>query len=306
MGVGSYGTIYLGTDLQTGEEVAVKTEPEIGQKFSPLRAEAETLIELQGGQGIPDVFWLGKRELGGETVNILVMELLGPDLEDLLEMMDTRVVSVKTGLMLAHQMIDALEHIHSKGILHRDIKPENFLMGVKEHANTVFLIDFGMSGYYVDEDSNHLPERKGPESLRGTLRYASTHKHAGIEQTRRDDVEELMYVLVYLMSGGLPWQQFEAKTFDGMETGKWQRARQLHKVATMKKDMPPAELCAGLPRQMVELVEYSKNLGFFDEPDYKWMEDKILEAAEEQGYTMDYNYDWGSRVVPKRKKFGIF
>jgi len=305
MGVGSYGTIYLGTDLKTGEEVAVKTEKDLGQKNSPLRSEAETLIELQGSHGVPDVFWLGRRELGGESVNILVMELLGPDLEDLLEMMETRQMSEKTGLMLGYQMIDSLQDIHAKGIVHRDIKPENFLMGVKNHANNIYLIDFGMSGYYVDEDSNHLAERKGPEALRGTLRYASTWKHDGVEQSRRDDVQELMYVLVYLLRPGLPWQQYEAKTFDGLEENKFQRKMQLNKVATMKRTIAPEELCKGLPPQMAELVAYSNKLGFFDEPDYDWMKSKIQEAMDAAGYGWDYKYDWGSRAEPK-KRFGIF
>mmetsp|Transcript_39688 Transcript_39688/g.94050 ORF Transcript_39688/g.94050 Transcript_39688/m.94050 type:complete len:403 (-) Transcript_39688:225-1433(-) len=306
MGVGSYGTIYLGTDLKTGEEVAVKTEKDLGQKNSPLRSEAETLIELQGSHGVPDVFWLGKRELAGEDMNILVMELLGPDLEDLLEMLDTRQLSVKSTLMLGYQMIDALADIHEKGILHRDIKPENFLMGVKNHANNVYLIDFGMSAYYVDEDSNHLPERKGPDSLRGTLRYASTWKHDGVEQSRRDDVQELVFVLVYLMRPGLPWQEFEAKTFDGMESNKFQRTRQLNNVANMKRTIAPEKLCAGLPPQIAELHAYSKGLGFFDEPDYEWMKGKIQEAMDAAGYEWDFQYDWGSRVQVPKKRFGLF
>jgi len=119
------------------EQVAVKAETDFGQKNSALRAEAEILISLQGGPGVPDVYWVGKRDLAAQACNILVMELLGPDMEDLLEMMNRRTVSEKTGLMLAWQFIDCLEHIHSRGLIHRDIKPENFLMGVKERANKV-------------------------------------------------------------------------------------------------------------------------------------------------------------------------
>jgi hypothetical protein len=105
----------FGSDAQ----VAVKAETDFGQKSSALRAEAEILISLQGGPGVPDVYWVGKRELAGQPCNILVMELLGPDMEDLLEMMNRRTVSEKTGLMLAWQFIDCLEHIHSRGLIHR-------------------------------------------------------------------------------------------------------------------------------------------------------------------------------------------
>jgi hypothetical protein len=68
MGSGSFGTIYLGTDLLTGAEVAVKAEPDFGQKESPLKAEAEILIELQDGPGTPQVYWVGQRPLNGQVL----------------------------------------------------------------------------------------------------------------------------------------------------------------------------------------------------------------------------------------------
>ncbi|EKX50687.1 hypothetical protein GUITHDRAFT_151052 [Guillardia theta CCMP2712] len=304
MGFGSFGRIYLATDLKTGQEVAVKAERDIGQKVSALRAEAETLIHLQGGPGIADVYWVGKRDLNGENCNILVMELLGPDMEDLLELMDKRSVSTKTGLMLAHQMLDCLSHIHSRGIIHRDIKPENFLMGVKERANKVYLIDYGLSDFFQDEQGNHVPCKKSKDSLRGTLRYASIPKHEGYEQSRRDDLEELMYVLIYLMRGGLPWCKEEAQTFDGLEKQQWARARQMDRVKNLKKNTPMAELCAGLPSVIPQLLQYSRSLSFEDEPDYDGMKQQVLDAMSELGHEMDFCYDWGNKAPPpKRNRF---
>ena len=306
MGVGSFGRIYLGTDLLSGAEVAVKAETDFGQKNSALRAEAEILISLQGGPGVPDVYWVGKRELAGQACNILVMELLGPDMEDLLEMMNRRTVSEKTGLMLAWQMIDCLEHIHSRGLIHRDIKPENFLMGVKERANKVYLIDYGLSGYFVDDKNEHLPPRKTNDPLRGTLRYASVNKHEGMEQSRRDDVEEVMYVLIYMMLGRLPWMKEEARTFDGLEKQRWARDRQLKRVFEAKKFAKPDELCRGLPDQIAEMLEYVRGLDWYDTPDYALLKSKVEEAMFERNYAMDYAFDWGNRVLPKKKVFGLF
>jgi len=220
--------------------------------------------------------------------------------------MNRRTVSEKTGLMLAWQMIDCLEHIHSRGLIHRDIKPENFLMGVKERANKVYLIDYGLSGYFVDESNEHLPVAKTKDPLRGTLRYASVNKHEGFEQSRRDDMEELIYVIVYMMVGRLPWMKEEARTFDGLEKQKWARDRQLKRVYEGKRDVKPEELCQGLPSQIAELLGYVRGLGWYDTPDYAWMKSKIDEAMFERNYSMDYAYDWGNRELPKKKMFGIF
>ena len=44
----------------------------------------------------------------------------------------------------------------------------------------------------------------------------------------------------------------------------------------------------------------------YDTPDYTWMKSKIDEAMFERNYTMDYAFDWGNRVLPKKKIFGLF
>ena len=101
-------------------------------------------------------------------------------------------------------MISRLEILHQKGYVHRDIKPENFTIGRDKFASLIYLIDFGLSKSFKDINGHHIVYRE-EKGLIGTPRYASISSHLGIEQSRRDDLESLGYVLIYFLKGSLPW-----------------------------------------------------------------------------------------------------
>lgn len=89
----------------------------------------------------------------------MIIDLLGPNIEDLFSLCNKKF-NLKTVLMLADQMLQRIEYVHSKSYIHRDIKPENFLMGLGKKSHIVHIIDFGLSKKYRDPKTlQHIPYR---------------------------------------------------------------------------------------------------------------------------------------------------
>ncbi|CAI9297507.1 unnamed protein product [Lactuca saligna] len=276
IGSGSFGEIYLGTNVQTNEEVAIKLE-NVKTKHPQLLYESKLYRILQGGTGVPNVRWFG---VEGDY-NVLVMDLLGPSLEDLFNFC-SRKLSLKTVLMLADQMINRIEFVHSKSFLHRDIKPDNFLMGLGRRANQVYIIDFGLVKKYRDTTTHqHIPYREN-KNLTGTARYASMNTHLGIEQSRRDDLESLGYVLMYFLRGSLPWQ--------GLKAGN--KKQKYEKISEKKVSTSIEALCRGYPTEFASYFHYCRSLRFEDKPDYAYLKRIFRDLFIREGFQFDYVFDW--------------
>ncbi|KAK4764140.1 hypothetical protein SAY87_013578 [Trapa incisa] len=276
IGSGSFGEIYLGTNIVSNEEVAIKLE-NVKTKHPQLLYESKLYKLLQGGTGIPNVRWFG---VEGDY-NALVMDLLGPSLEDLFNFC-SRKLSLKTVLMLADQMINRIEFIHSKSFLHRDIKPDNFLMGLGRRANQVYIIDFGLAKKYRDTSTHqHIPYREN-KNLTGTARYASMNTHIGIEQSRRDDLESLGFVLMYFLRGSLPWQGLKAGT----------KKQKYEKISEKKVSTSIEALCQGYPSEFASYFHYCRSLHFDDKPDYAYLKRLFRDLFIREGFQFDYMFDW--------------
>ncbi|KAJ0989416.1 hypothetical protein J5N97_007772 [Dioscorea zingiberensis] len=276
IGSGSFGEIFLATHVDTFEIVAVKIENS-KTKHPQLLYEAKLYNVLQGGSGIANIKWCG---VDGED-NVLVLDLLGPSLEDLFVYCG-RKFSLKTVLMLADQMITRIEYVHSKGYLHRDIKPDNFLMGLGRKANQVYIIDFGLAKRYRDSTTNrHIPYREN-KNLTGTARYASCNTHLGVEQSRRDDLESLGYVLLYFLRGSLPWQGLKAAT----------KKQKYDKICEKKLSTPIEALCKSHPVEFASYFHYCHSLTFDQRPDYGFLKRLFRDLFSREGYDFDYIFDW--------------
>ncbi|CCW61504.1 unnamed protein product [Phytomonas sp. EM1] len=278
IGRGSFGDVYRGRDLNTNASVAIKIERMKSSDICHLYLEKDIYRSLNISPvtvGIPNIYYYGVLE----NYAILVIDLLGPSLEEIFELCNHEF-SIKTVCMLGVQIFQRLEYIHKVGLIYRDIKPDNFVMGLGPCSHIVYAIDMGLSKSWRTPSGKHIPFVDG-KSLTGTARYVSIHTHNGIEQSRRDDVESAAYLIMYFLRGELPWQGVKCSGDPNYK-----------KIGAAKVLNTGAKLANGYPKQFAELVNRVRKLEFEEEPHYNLYISLLLSVMKQISENFDYNYSW--------------
>ena len=263
IGKGSFGNIYSTVRIGDKSVFAMKTEKI--NNLKTLESEAYYLYLLQGF-GIPKLITYGHTK----KYNILIETLLDKSLHNIF-CKTKKMCNIEDACLIAIQLLDRLEWIHSKYIVYRDVKPENFLIGIKD-PNIIYVVDFGLcKKYRSSKTGKHiLPRLTG--RFNGTLLYASPNAVRGKEASRRDDIISLGYMLVYLIKRSLPWR----KEFKGLTKKKY--AETLHN----KDSDGNGELFKKIPQELIEYIKYAKNIKFEEEPNYQYLRSLFYNLLEKK------------------------
>ena len=274
IGKGSFGLVYMGQIINSDNYVAVKFESK-NQAEKILERESYLLYYLKGF-GIPEVITYGHNS----KYNILVQTLLGISINDIFHR-NNKKICMKDCCMIGIQMLDRLEYIHSKYIIHRDIKPDNFLVGNPD-TSLIYLIDFGLSKKYMSSRTGRHVKFAINKKWSGTSRFASANSLRGVIQSRRDDLESLCYILLFIMKGNLPWDN----VFGYSEND------DILLIYKIKKFMKPELLFLNLPKETAEFFRYCKGLDFEQKPDYNYLRSLLLKILNTQKNKNDLNFSW--------------
>ena len=156
---------------------------------------------MQGGIGIPHMHWCGQEE----DYNFIVLEELDNSVEGWLKKCDGRF-SHKTVLMLGQDMVSILQYFHFKNFTHNQINPSNFMFGAGEKQGKLYITDFGAAARYKDlQTLQHIENSKIAAFRSINIEFSSLSYQQGTSASRKDDLESMLYLMLKLLKGKLPW-----------------------------------------------------------------------------------------------------
>ena len=273
IGEGSFGNVYSAQSIYSHKLYAVKLEP---MKDSNILEEESLVLSYISSPRIPKVKLFG---YSGQYM-VLVMELLGPSLDSIIKKLPDKKMSIRCVCNIAYQLISILETIHNNNIIHRDIKPAN--------------INLGVGKYRSSTTKKHYPFEQ-TKKLVGNARYSSINALEGGTQSRRDDLESLGYMLIYLCLGRLPWQGLLSNS----------KEDKYYRIREVKKKVTPSELCETLPNEFEQYIKYTRNLKYEEDPDYNYLKNLFVNVLKKNNWEFNYYYDWDQTTLSNEEVISI-
>ena len=262
--------------------------PELETEFNILNYLQEFLNKNEDGivpcPFLPKIYKYYHNE---DSPSFLLEKLYGNSLDSIFKMCKYNFSFMST-LILMEQMIGIVESLHSKGIIHRNLNPHKFLFGKEETSDILsskmikkeinvdpysqlYLIDYSSAKFYNENDEHIKFDDKAKDFYFTNKNYCSIWAELRMEQSRRDDLYSLFYIMIYLFLGKLPWMDIKCKT----------KKERREKIRNLKLCLSNLELCQNINKLISAEVElfafYLNGLSFEDKPNYNYLIQLIKE-----------------------------
>jgi serine/threonine protein kinase len=235
-----------------------------------VKADTKNMQRPADLEGFPEM--ISKKESNNQAE--ILMESLGSNLRKILKQCAEKEFSKTTVYMIIIQLVSTTVHfllvffqikrlrvLHHCGFVHNDLKLDNIIVG-QHDPNIIYLIDFGLSCKFLDETGNHI-KKDYIEKFSGNFLFASLNSCRGNNKSRRDDIQSLMYIMVYLLNKNyLPWCDFHKKFKNkNFEIKDFLRERLEIKYTK--------EVFRMIPKELREIFKQVFTMQFHDEPPYE-------------------------------------
>lgn len=310
IGRGSFCNVYYGFDNLIKRECAIKIFNDAEGNYEKFLFEELLLKDLKKLTLFPKLYYSSREDL------ILVESLLGPSIRKLFSFCGN-IFPICTICYIGIEVISRLQEYHSYGYLHRDLKPSNFVWGnfsksTNDFNDNILLIDYDLSGRYKTKDNKHIQYEIEVDTF-GCKLYKSINSSDNVSVSRRDDLESLLYCLIYLFNGGdLPWNKttidqiyakVNRKELKNKKNNKEENVSLISKSSIeyeLKKGISPKVLCKDLPTEFEVILYYIRNLKFDEEPNYELIKDlfkRVINNNEDNNEEGPYKYIWEKKLI---------
>uniref|UniRef100_A0A915BGS8 Protein kinase domain-containing protein n=1 Tax=Parascaris univalens TaxID=6257 RepID=A0A915BGS8_PARUN len=294
LGSGGFGDVYKVRKVGTNEYYAMKTELHEfnGKKIDRLRVEVAVMSLFSSVKNperrkhFVDLFDKGQTD----TFKLVVMQLLGPSIEDLRRFYLCADFTKPTAMRISQQTLQGIWDLHLVGFIHRDIKPQNFAIGTGDKDDIIYILDLGIAHRYIDRHTNKIKPPRSKVRFMGTIRYASRNCHRSKEQSRKDDLETWIYMSVELYSSMiLPWKRFIDRQAVLVEKDKFFTE-------------PNAEIYRKAPQGYRSISKYVDNLTYEEEPNYTLIQSALEQIIKDECIDIRLPLDWTGKVLEKDER----
>ena len=298
LGEGAFSIVYFALDEITKQPASLKLQKQNPEKIDKYYYSQESLIlmKLKEYISFPNFIYIEISEKG----NILVETLFGPTLKKLFSFCNHKF-DILTISKIALDIITGLEILHDNGFLLLDLKLDNIgillkdIAGDKGNEIRVGLIDLGNSVSFKDKNNNHYYQKNFPKFHKGNTFFASVNVLEGKAPSRRDDLESLFYLLLYLYKYDTPWEQYSSID---------DKNEYLKNVIKEKKKFVAKNYIGTEYEELIDFYYLIKQIKYKERPNYQIFKKIFLYSINKKNlnFTQPYRLTWEdkfSKIIGK-------